>query len=146
MEQGRFFNRSEKANCVQLQVAIPLEQGRFFNGIFSLAAQRSTSQSLWSRDGFSIKVFSTFPEMKEGRNPFGAGTVFQWLSCSLSWRSTSRNPFGAGTVFQYLKPDRIGQRRSRNPFGAGTVFQLRQIEQAEALMRRNPFGAGTVFQ
>ena len=35
-------------------VAIPLEQGRFFNGHFIDEQEWQESQSLWSRDGFSI--------------------------------------------------------------------------------------------
>ena len=36
-------------------VAIPLEQGRFFNRFWVSGAGSCESQSLWSRDGFSIK-------------------------------------------------------------------------------------------
>ena len=39
------------------------------------------SQSLWSRDGFLIQNPSKKPPMsgRRGRNPFGAGTVFQLI-------------------------------------------------------------------
>ena len=36
-----------------------------------------------------------------GRNPFGAGTVFQCRYLPYPETRTSRNPFGAGAVFQY---------------------------------------------
>ena len=78
LEQGRFFNLEGKPNKNGKMVAIPLEQGRFFNKsrtflyhtdpcrnpfgagtVFQLyqsmpCVPSVRSQSLWSRDGFSI--------------------------------------------------------------------------------------------
>ena len=54
LEQGRFFNPGQPATRLRLRVAIPLEQGRFFNEIA----------------GAIIVALNS-------RNPFGAGTVFQ---------------------------------------------------------------------
>ena len=61
------------------------------------------SQSLWSRDGFLIQNPSKKPPMsgRRGRNPFGAGTVFQLIFPNGVPSLPSRNPFGAGTVFQF---------------------------------------------
>jgi len=47
--------------------------------IYQYAALRDKqqSQSLWSRDGFSIRNLLGSVRVSRGRNPFGAGTVFQ---------------------------------------------------------------------
>ena len=63
-------------------------------------ARFHTSQSLWSRDGFSMNQLQVESTIKR-RNPFGAGTVFQWENLYPYRLGRSRNPFGAGTVFQY---------------------------------------------
>ena len=59
---------------------------------------------------------------------------------------SGRNPFGAGTVFQSYPVLFFRLYRGRNPFGAGTVFQWCTTTSPRLLTGRNPFGAGTVFQ
>ena len=54
LEQGRFFNPSKNCSPIWTEVEIPLEQGRFFNIRDYYGAELVMSQSLWSRDGFSI--------------------------------------------------------------------------------------------
>ena len=100
LEQGRFFNLEGKPNKNGKMVAIPLEQGRFFN---------------------YTKVCHAC--LLLGRNPSGAGTVFQSFQHEILFLGNCRNPFGAGTVFQsnWATSTRVSTRR--NPFGAGTVFQ-----------------------
>ena len=107
LEQGRFFNFSFSKTGENPWVAIPLEQGRFFNWLTSVKIVRKESQSLWSRDGFSI-------DGTDRRTP-----------------TNRRNPFGAGTVFQSKHKRQQNRHRSRNPFGAGTVFQSTQAEIVE---------------
>ena len=103
-------------------VAIPLEQGRFFNWLTSVKIVRKESQSLWSRDGFSIDGTDRRTPTNR-RNPFGAGTVFQLEGTLEDVAEACRNPFGAGTVFQCISTPPMVRNMGRNPFGAGTVFQ-----------------------
>ena len=53
LEQGLFFNKKETTMTIYAQVAIPLEQGLFFNASPAVIQRKSKS-----------------------RNPFGAGTIF----------------------------------------------------------------------
>ena len=99
LEQGRFFNWSCSGASTAPIVAIPLEQGRFFNYELDVIGLCCESQSLWSRDGFSITSW-TLSDCAVSRNPFGAGTVFQWDFFINLNDKQRRNPFGAGTVFQ----------------------------------------------
>ena len=57
LEQGRFFNPSKNCSPIWTEVEIPLEQGRFINIRDYYGAELVMSQSLWSRDGFSIKPY-----------------------------------------------------------------------------------------
>ena len=58
-------------------VAIPLEQGLFFNRHrLQRRPSRLVSQSLWSRDYFLMPKSKQTSANAEGRNPFGAGTIF----------------------------------------------------------------------
>ena len=67
--------RIEYVPCAD--VAIPLEQGRFFNLLIYGLAIIVESQSLWSRDGFSMSLHYLSLCYSERRKPFGAGTDFQ---------------------------------------------------------------------
>ena len=80
-------------------VAIPLEQGRFFNQVYASRSARNAS-----------------------RNPFGAGTVFQSKIYAIFTPLKSRNPFGAGTVFQLMELIEERQQIVAIPLEQGRFF------------------------
>ena len=60
--------------------------------------------------------------------------------------SIGRNPFGAGTVFQCSSRANPGGRSVAIPLEQGQFFNITGARRWRADIRRNPFGAGTVFQ
>gem|GEM_PF-4852763 len=64
-----------------------------------------------------------------GRNPFGAGTVFQCFFFKSLLCSSSRNPFGAGTVFQcYLNEIKVVNPESQSLWSRdGFSIDLRDV-------------------
>ena len=104
LEQGRFFNWSCSGASTAPIVAIPLEQGRFFNyeldviglccesqslwsrdgfsmGLFHQPERQATSQSLWSRDGFSIVSFVKKLQLAQVAIPLEQGRFFNSEVC-----------------------------------------------------------------
>ena len=57
------------------------------------------SQSLWSRDGFSIYI-AIKASILEGSQSLWSRDGFSMDKTTHYYRSEGRNPFGAGTVFQ----------------------------------------------
>ena len=82
------------------------------------------SQSLWSRDGFSIRCTHRTARRMQVAIPLEQGRFFNKTSTPSSTAAKCRNPFGAGTVFEYATAQCLTASPSRNPFGAGTVFQF----------------------
>ena len=107
--------------------------------------RQDASQSLWSRDGFSIFVTTTAPNLS-CRNPFGAGTVFQSLAEARAILDQGRNPFGAGAVFQFFFPNNVTFTVVSQSLWSRDGFSIDELRYHLAHLRRNPFGAGTVFQ
>ena len=169
LEQGRFFNRSEKANCVQLQVAIPLEQGRFFNipsphllpdsmsqslwsrDGFSIKAQKEAvpdvgSQSLWSRDGFSIIPRAVLPALPRSQSLWsrdGFSMMYNNFTKIVDWSQSlwSRDGFSIRCPTGRGRPAQVAI-----PLEQGRFFNMTRRTSDVYFSRRNPFGAGTVFQ
>ena len=67
--------------------------------VFALPRNTHKSQSLWSRDGFSIKVFAVLEIGGLVAIPLEQGRFFNTRLRSTVVILKSRNPFGAGTVF-----------------------------------------------
>ena len=102
LEQGRFFNDETQDILRQELVAIPLEQGRFFN--------RNNRR---------------YPRLCGGRNPFGAGTVFQYnfrtaINCSFSVAI----PLEQGRFFNASFSNRCSVAAVAIPLEQGRFFNL----------------------
>ena len=61
-----------------------------------------SSQSLCEQGRFFNSTIRASSSSTTGRNPFGAGAVFQLIEQLNENDKVGRNPFGAGTVFQSI--------------------------------------------
>ena len=77
LEQGRFFNNYQRRAALTANVAIPLEQGRFFNEISPEGYEFPFVAIPLEQGRFFNASLTPINKSKESRNPFGAGTVFQ---------------------------------------------------------------------
>ena len=113
--------------------------------------EQGESQSLWSRDGFSITC-ATRQNCVPMSQSLCSREGFSITSWTLSDCAVSRNPFGAGTVFQWDFFINLNDKQRRNPFGAGTVFQyyhervLDRENMSQSLWSRDGFSIYYVYQ
>ena len=169
-EQGRFFNSTIRASSSSTTGRNPFGAGTVFQ---SLAEARAildqgrnpfgagavfqfffpnnvtftvVSQSLWSRDGFSIAKKMTQQTEWEVAIPLEQGRFFNVSILTTSSRSMGRNPFGAGTVFQSIHGQVPISSRVAIPLEQGRFFNKDVNLNIRMSPGRNPFGAGTVFQ
>jgi len=112
----------------------------------SMAKDFLLSQSLWSRDGFSIAKKMTQQTEWEVAIPLEQGRFFNVSILTTSSRSMGRNPFGAGTVFQSIHGQVPISSRVAIPLEQGRFFNKDVNLNIRMSPGRNPFGAGTVFQ
>ena len=99
MEQGLFFNDYLDDCYGDESVAIPLEQGLFFNGDQHGTNYSRGSQSLWSRDYFLIHLDRLPRPHDLVAIPLEQGLFFNRTRGKRRAAGRRRNPFGAGTIF-----------------------------------------------
>ena len=81
-------------------VAIPLEQGLFFNRHrLQRRPSRLVSQSLWSRDYFLIYPRADYRATRRSQSLWSRDYFLMPKSKQTSANAEGRNPFGAGTIF-----------------------------------------------
>ena len=85
-----------------------------------------------------------------GRNPFGAGTVFQSKIYAIFTPLKSRNPFGAGTVFQLMELIEERQQIVAIPLEQGRFFNepatgRKHHQASQSLWSRDGFSMGKLI-
>ena len=170
LEQGRFFNTGANFAKTPFMCRNPFGAGTVFQCYVDLTEVMSAvSQSLWSRDGFSIKAMRIAPKIPKVAIPLEQGRFFNFGDIVEKKRLFVAIPLEQGRFFNKTVYRTIDLIVRRNPIGAGTVFQLNPLTLRgsrgesqslwsrdgfsiylsmvwQLLSSRNPFGAGTVFQ
>ena len=124
----------------------PFGAGTVFQCVFYIQVNGLESQSLWSRDGFSIIPFLFGDSYEHVAIPLEQGRFFNLRHYTALNPLTVAIPLEQGRFFNALLLERSPRQKGRNPFGAGTVFQSIRESKLRPAASRNPFGAGTVFQ
>ena len=104
------------------------------------------SQSLWSRDGFSIELLNPAQGWELVAIPLEQGRFFNAFSMRKNGKTLGRNPFGAGTIFQFVHPNYPPQELRSQSLWSRDGFSIFHRLICCRILCRNPFGAGTVFQ
>ena len=87
------------------------------------AVLEARSQSLWSRDGFSMQAPCAAGASQPVAIPLEQGRFFNLTSYGRKWERYVAIPLEQGRFFTPNKSASAYDVISRNPFGAGTVFQ-----------------------
>ena len=170
LEQGRFFNTSSLQQTATPAGRNPFGAGTVFQSNNDGAKMNlNLSQSLWSRDGFSIRCTHRTARRMQVAIPLEQGRFFNREKIAAEERAKVAIPLEQGRFFNKTSTPSSTAAKCRNPFGAGTVFQcyvdLTEVMSAvsqslwsrdgfsisaillkKTSICRNPFGAGTVFQ
>ena len=104
LEQGRFFNGGKAYFSAPWDCRNPFGAGTVFqSGVRIAQREECESQSLWSRDGFSMDTLTYCEGEGQVAIPLEQGRFFNTQAHRIRPVCRCRNPFGAGTVFQCLR-------------------------------------------